>query len=292
MSTDAGSPRGSAPLSPARAMWEAVERVHAYCYTAPEVRSEGSAAGLKGFWMNYFATRVAPLGPVGPEVVTATFFYYAEPRIRRAIPDAWTFSSPEAVLAARHRAMGAAFEQRLGPATNEVGEAVDLLARAAAACSPIGRVLHAGWAAQPWPDDPWTALWHGTTVMREYRSGNHLIAVCSEGLDGCEAVVSHAADGGAPAVWITDEAAWSPAEVEAATARLTARGWLDDGGRITAEGRAGRERIEALTDRLDDPVWAAVGARASQRLFELLSSIASSLPADDQLDWTEHYPPD
>lgn len=30
-----------------RVMWEAVERFHALCYTSPEVREEGTAAGLR-----------------------------------------------------------------------------------------------------------------------------------------------------------------------------------------------------------------------------------------------------
>ena len=75
-------------------MWECVERYHQLCYWAPEVRETGSAAGLRGFWMNYFATRVAPLGPVPASVVESLFFYYAPARVRRAIPDAWTYSSP------------------------------------------------------------------------------------------------------------------------------------------------------------------------------------------------------
>ena len=69
-----------------RAMWEAVERFHGLTYTAPEVREQGTAAGLKGFWMNYFATRIAPVGPVGADIVASTFFYYGPARVNRAIP--------------------------------------------------------------------------------------------------------------------------------------------------------------------------------------------------------------
>jgi hypothetical protein len=88
-----------------RTMWEAVERFHALAYVAPQVREEGAAVGLKGFWMNYFATRVAPVGPVGPEIVQSTFFYYGPQRVKRAIPDAWALASPADILAARYRGM-------------------------------------------------------------------------------------------------------------------------------------------------------------------------------------------
>ncbi|MEC8829024.1 MAG: hypothetical protein VX832_09460, partial [Actinomycetota bacterium] len=88
-----------------REMWESVERYHQLCYWAPEVREEATDAGLKGFFMNYFATRVAPLGSVSPELVESLFFYYAPQRIRRAIPDAWNYSTPKAILDARYRGM-------------------------------------------------------------------------------------------------------------------------------------------------------------------------------------------
>ncbi|MEL7157015.1 MAG: hypothetical protein AAFN30_10490, partial [Actinomycetota bacterium] len=127
----------SAGLEPgvSRVMWEAVERLHGLCYVAPEVREEGTAAGLKGFWMNYFATRIAPVGPVGPDIVEATFFYYNRPRIERAIPDAWRFSSPEAVLAARFRGMDRALRRVLGDDIvdgADRAEAAALVAEAAA----------------------------------------------------------------------------------------------------------------------------------------------------------------
>lgn len=280
------------PHTVSRAMWEAVERFHGLTYVATEVREEGAAAGLKGFWMNYFATRVAPLGPVGPEIVQSIFFYYGPSRIERALPDAWSFASPADVLAARYRGMSRALTEVYGStpeALADVVEAAALVREASSACSPIGRVLHAGWNRLPWPDDPLLALWHGCTLLREYRSGNHLIAVCSEGLDGCEAVVSHVAVGGAPREWIRDEAGWTSADEEAAVVSLQSKSWLDDGGLITADGVAGRGRIEAMTDRLDLPVWEAIGVDKGRRLFEILAGLASSLPPDDQLDWREVY---
>ncbi|MEL7210635.1 MAG: hypothetical protein AAGK32_20775 [Actinomycetota bacterium] len=149
----------------------------------------------------------------------------------------------------------------------DMAEAAALVAEAAAGCMPIGRVLYAGWASLPWPDQPHLRLWHGCTLLREHRSGSHLIAVAAEGLDGCASVVSHVAVGGAPREWIGDEAAWSPADERAAVDRLAARGWLDTDGAATDAGRAGRQRIEELTDRLDLPVWERLGAEKGRRLF-------------------------
>jgi hypothetical protein len=38
-----------------------------------------------------------------------------------------------------------------------------------------GRPLHAGHAELPWPDSPLAALWHATTLLREYRGDGHII---------------------------------------------------------------------------------------------------------------------
>ena len=278
--------------SVSRPMWEAVERLHGLTYVAPEVRDEATAAGLKGFWMNYFATRAAPLGAASASLVESTFFYYGPHRVHRAIPDAWAFSTPGDVLAARYRGMDLALRRVYGRAveSQDMAEAAALVHKANAGCHSIGRVLYAGWAAQAWPDEPHLALWHGCTLLREYRSGNHLMAVCHEGLDGCESVVSHVAVGGAPRAWIRDEAAWSEVDENAAIERLQERGWLDLAGAATPECHAGRARIEALTDQLDFPVWDRLGESDGQRLFDLLSEFATLLPPDDQLDWQHHYP--
>ena len=272
-----------------RAMWEAVERFHGLTYTAPEVREEGTAAGLKGFWMNYFATRIAPVGPVGASVVASTFFYYGPARVNRAIPDAWKFSSPDAAVAARYLGMDRALRSIYDVTSPEFVEAADLIRRAVSGCEPMGRLLYAGWASLDWPTEPHLALWHGCTLLREYRSGNHLIALCAEGLDGVESIVSHVAVGGAPQEWIRDEAGWTQADEMAAIDRLQARGWLDDNEQATTACVDGRQRIEAMTDRLDQQVWDRLGEADGRRLFDLVSELVAVLPLDDQLDWRQVY---
>ena len=281
----------SATPSP-REMWEAVERYHQLCYWAPEVREEGAAAGLKGFWMNYFATRVAPLGPVPADVVESLFFYYAPARVRRAIPDAWSFSSPESVLDARYRGIDRALVRELGDlsAGEEIETALAVVRDAVDAADTMGRSLAAGWRSRPWPNDPHVALWHGCTVLRELRSGSHLIALAAAGLDGCESVVSQVAVDDAPAEWIEHEAGWSAVEAEAARGRLRDRGWVDDAGWATDAGRAGRAAVEAMTDELDRRHWEAVGSDACRRLLGALQPLNDLLPKDDQLDWRELYP--
>ena len=80
----------------ARRLWAAVEPLHAVVYFAPQTAEAAKAAGLRGYWMGYFAGRLAPLGPIGPEPATAVLFGFAPVMVARALPDAWSFASPEA----------------------------------------------------------------------------------------------------------------------------------------------------------------------------------------------------
>ncbi len=275
----------------ARQMWESVERYHQLCYWAPEVREEATDVGLKGFFMNYFATRVAPLGTISPEAVQSLVFYYAPQRIHRAIPDAWNYSTPEAILDARYRGMDRALQRELaglidGP---EVSIAAEITRKAVEAIDGTGRTLFAGWNARRWPHIPHLALWHGCTVLREHRSGCHLMALALEGLDGCQSVVTQVAVDEAPAQWIHDEAGWTTEAVKQALFRLRTKGWLDDEDRATSKCYEGRQRVEQLTDRLDSEHWIEIGSERCDQLREALAILNNHLPKDDQLDWREIY---
>ncbi len=275
----------------AREMWETVERYHQLCYWAPEVREEATEVGLKGFFMNYFATRVAPLGAVSPEAVQSLFFYYAPQRIHRAIPDAGKYATPGAILDARYRGMDRALRRELPRLidNSEVSLAAQITRDAVEAVDGTGRTLFAGWNALPWPDVPHMALWHGCTVLREHRSGCHLIALAIEGLDGCQSVISQVAVDQAPDQWIHDEAGWSTEAVERARSGLREAGWLDNNNRATSKCYEGRQRVEELTDHLDNEHWTEIGVERCEQLRQALTLINNDLPKDDQLDWREIY---
>ena len=85
----------------ARRAWGHVEPVHDIVYFAPNLRARTDAAGLRGFWMAYFAMRSAPLGAAPAEFVTATFYGFHPHLVQRALPDAWHRLDPSAVLELR-----------------------------------------------------------------------------------------------------------------------------------------------------------------------------------------------
>jgi hypothetical protein len=260
-------------------MWTVYEPYHAAVYFAPEARQAYTAAGLKGFWMGYFASRAAALGPVSAPVVTALFFNFAPRMVERAIPDAWRFSTPERVLAARFEAVDHALRRLLGDAVHSSGlsEAAALAQQATEGCDAAGRPLYAAHSALTWPQEPHLILWHAATLLREFRGDGHVANLLAAGLDGCEALVTMAASGAVARAVLEPHRGWSEEEWAAAEHRLRERAWLDQSGTLTEEGRARRREIEARTDLLALPPWERLGAAGTSRLYELLRPLCRQI---------------
>ena len=104
---------------------------------------------------------------------------------------------------ALRRELGSLFDSQ------EVSIAVELAKQAIAATSGTGRTLYSGWNSLPWPDEPHLALWQACTVLREHRSGSHLLALATEELDGPQSVITQVAVNEAPVDWIQHEAGYS-----------------------------------------------------------------------------------
>lgn len=265
----------------ARLLWQLLEPYHAVVYFAPEAKETYAAAGLKGGWMGYFASRAAPLGAVPAEVVIATFYNFHPRMVRRAIPDAWSFSTPQKVLDARYRVADGILRRLLGDAihSDEVIEAEELARVAALAADPAGRPLFAAHAALPWPDEVHLSLWHAATLLREFRGDGHVAALVCEEIDGCEAHVLLAATGAVTAELQQQNRGWSEDEWAAANARLRDRGLLQVGGSLTGAGRELHDHVEGLTDRLALPPFRAVGDERCSGFERLMRRILERLTA-------------
>ena len=265
----------------ARRAWRVLEPIHAIVYFAPEARQALADAGLKGFWMGYFASRAAPMGPVPAEVVVATFFNFHPRLVHRAIPDAWHLAAVDDIVAARREGAAAALRRALGDLLDspDISEAAELARRAAEAADPVGRPLFAGHKSLRWPDDAERMLWHAATLLREFRGDGHVAALVSEGLDGVGAHVSFAATGAVPRDVMQSSRGYTDGEWTAGEEALRGRGLLDGNGRLTDAGRALRERIELRTDELALPAFEALGSEALARLVELVRPLSRRIVA-------------
>lgn len=257
-----------APPAPlARAVWRAIEPIHAVTYFSDESSEAYAVAGLQGFWMGYFGSRAAPMGEVGPAVVEATFFNFHPDMVRRAIPDAWSLTSTGELLAVR-AAAAAATLRRLAPGVDDAArDLLPLLSRAVAAAGAPGRPLFAANREVALPADPVGALWQATTTLREHRGDGHVAVLTSEGLDGCEAHVLFAAVNDVPSEVYQRSRGWSDDDWSAAHGRLRDRG----------AGRALHDRIEARTDELAVAPYAALSADELDQLLAIAGRVANAI---------------
>jgi hypothetical protein len=266
----------------ARALWWCIEPIHAVTYFAPESRRSLDAAGMRGFWMGYFGSRAAPLGAVGPAVVSATFFNFHQSMVRRAIPDAWSYATPESLVRAR-RVGSAEALRRILPAVGEQALATrPLLHRVIDAAVGSTRPLFSANRDLDPVDDPVEALWQACTTLREHRGDGHVAALTTAGLDGCEALVLFALSEGIPGMVFRESRGWTDAEWEAADRRLRGRGLVGE-GEITAAGRALRSSIEEHTDELAGAAFTVLGVDERSVLMEGLVPVAAAVTGSGAL---------
>jgi len=254
-------------MSP-RTLWAAVEPLHAVVYFTPEPVAAAKEAGLRGWWMGYFAGRLAPLGPIGAAPATSMLFGFAPAMVARALPDAWSFAAPEDVVRTRPAAAEVALTRVLPP--GDYAELAELLEDAVSGCSFDGRPLAAGWAGVPRPPSVLGRIWLAATVLREHRGDGHVLAAVHAGLSGLETTLTHVATGALGREDVQPHRGWTDAEWESARDSLRDKGLLDDAG-LTEAGVQLRREIEEATDRLAaDPPERLVelAAPLSRRVFD------------------------
>jgi hypothetical protein len=260
----------------ARRAWTWYEPIHVVVYFAPEAREEYTAAGLKGMWMGYFASRSAAMGSVSASVVTATFHNFRPQMVARAIPDAWHFSTPEAVLETRLRIADRALRRLWEPSVDSevVREAAAVMLEAASHLTPDGRPLFAVHQALPVPDPPHLALWHACTLLREHRFDGHVAALTAHGLSGLDALITGTVAKQLDPATMRSVRGWSDDEWDQGARSLRERGVLDDLGALTAEGQALLDSVEHVTDELSAQPWMQVSvARMQQALLPLVDRV-------------------
>jgi hypothetical protein len=262
----------------ARRFWAAIEPIHSVVYFAPGPLEAARKTGLRGFWMSYFASRVAPLGALPAPAVEAMTYGFAPAMVARAIPDAWRFASPATVLDARLASAQAALREHAGKAVGGCAdELAGLLWDGVAGCRFDGRPLAAAWAAVPRPADPVGALWLAATVLREHRGDGHVLAAVTHGLRGLDATVTFAATGAITRAMVQQSRGWTDEDWVHSSRRLAARGLLDSGGRLTKTGGALRREVEELTDRLAAGPVERIGSTGVERAIELATPVSRHL---------------
>ena len=270
----------------ARDLWHLLETTHAVTYFSPGCRDSASEVGYRGFWMGYFACRSAPLGAVGPGVVTAVFANFHPAMVERALPDAWEYAPPEAAIDSRAAAAATALRRSCLDDRADIDLRVEDLAqqlqgildKAVEAADPTGRPLFAANREVIPFEDPVADLWQMCTTMREHRGDGHVAVLVSEGLSGCEPHVLAAAHQGHQGDLLRDARGWSDQDWADAVATLAGAGLVAD-GRLTEQGRRFHGHIEDRTDELAAAPYVALGPSGREALRDGLIPLASAVVA-------------
>ncbi|MBC8363724.1 MAG: hypothetical protein H8E59_01830 [Actinobacteria bacterium] len=271
---------------------------HGFVYFSQEATEEYAAVGVEGAG-GYFASRAAPLGPVSPEVVVATFYNFSPDLVRPAMEGVWDRVSPDDVQRARWRAVMRILDATVADAMTdaEVVEALGVAEACVSALSHAGRPLAAANASvlplleeSEFAGNRLLRLWQLVTILREWRGDAHIGLLIAEPLDGCECTVVSEMLFHRPGI-IRSTRAWPEPDWSLAVERLTARGWLDADG-ITEQGRSRRSEIERRTNELDAAAWKGMDDQAVHRFADLLKPANEALRAgghfaafDPDLPW-------
>jgi hypothetical protein len=217
--------------------------------------------------------------------VVATFAGFCPAMVAKALPDAWSRTTPEACLNARAEVSTAALREA-GADPAACGRAAGLLEPVAAAADPTGRPLYAANAALPLPDDEIGKLWQLTATLREHRGDGHVAALVTEGLTGLEAHLLQVADSRFPEALIRQARGWPDDEWAAAGEALRSRGLLapDASPALTAAGHAALAAVEAHTD---ERAWTGglsrLGEDGTEEVIALLRPSVRALIATGML---------
>jgi hypothetical protein len=268
--------------SDSRRAWHLIEAVNAVTYFSGECREGPKDIGLQGFWMGYFANRAAPMGAVSPGVVEATFHNFHPEMVRRSIPDAWAFATPEQVIKARSEAAATAL-RRLAPEVDQlVSRLFPLLRKPIEIANGGGRPLFSAnrdVTADPNPE----GIWQSTTTLREHRGDGHIAVLTEADLDGCEVDVLLSITEGVPPALLQAGRGWSEVDWSHATDRLRSRGLIGSDGEPTAAGRQLHLDIEVRTDELALRPYSGMKADEFEEMIQLLGAIGQAVYASGEI---------
>ncbi|MFQ6327047.1 SCO6745 family protein [Nocardia sp. CWNU-33] len=266
----------------ARRIWTSLEPLHDVVYFGAPIKDAGVAIGLRGYWQTYFAFRAAPLGAVTAGTVVATFAGFHPDMVGKALPDAWTRSTPQQSLEAR-LAVSTGLLRGAGAGNAECARGVELLTPVLRAADPTGRALFAANAELPLSEDPVAALWQLTTSLREHRGDGHVAALVAHGLTGAQALVIQVAAGKVPASVMRSARGWSEQEWSDNADELRARGLIEGeptSPSLTVGGAELSQRVEASTD---DAAWngalSTLSQDASAELMFVLAPLVKQVQA-------------
>jgi hypothetical protein len=179
--------------------------------------------------------------------VAAAFAVFNPAVVVPAVAHGWTVTDAPTICDARTEGAVAALARILGAQPEGLDRAIELLRRATDGLRPEGKPLYAGLRSLGLPGSPLADAWRLADQLREYRGDAHTAAWTTAGFDAAEIGLLSELYWGLPSRSYVRSRAWSSDDLDAAEARLEARGLMAD-QQLTPAGREAREAVERATD--------------------------------------------
>jgi len=139
--------------------------------------------------------------------------------------------------------------------------------------------MYAALRGLPIPDDVVARLFHAASLLREHRGDGHIAALMVEGVGGLEAHVLLALDLGLPAERFGRIHHLPAAQLAAVIQGMRERGLIGEDGWLSEQGRAVKQRVEALTDDLAAKPYECLDPGELDELMATLGPLAALLLA-------------
>ena len=253
----------------------ASHRLVGWMFWDPVAVEKYAALGVPDGFGYYIASRGAPLLAAGHQAVAAAFATISPDFIRVCVESALEHTTPEAIYEARNDAVGEGLRRFVPEICDGLGALAEPLWQVADALPSFGRVLFAAHRQMPRPDDAVTSAWLAVNTIREWRGDTHFAVLVAEDVDATMAGILDDARrnyGG----WIPRSRGADDAALDAAFARLEARGLAEDGV-VNAGGLTYRDEVETRTDRLTALPWQHFGAERTLALVDLIEPVGERL---------------
>src|ERR671928_962661 len=155
--------------------------------------------------------------------------------------------------------------------------AADLLLKAATGAPSEGRPMYAALRALPVPEDAVGRLFHAASLLREHRGDGHIAALMVEGVGGLEAHVLVALDMDMPAEKFGRLHHLPAAQLAEVIDGMRDRDLIGNDGWLSEQGRAVKQRVEALTDDLAAKPYESLTSAELDELMATLDPLATLL---------------
>jgi hypothetical protein len=251
----------------------ASHRLVGWIYWDPHAIAAYAALGVPEGRGYYIASRCAPLGPAGNDVVAAACYSIHPVFVGFALDQARQHTTFEAVYEARNSAVVRGLHEYAPDICEGLETFATRLWSVADELPLSARPLFA--AHLHWPrheNDPLLSAWLAVNCIREWRGDTHWAVLAAEGISGVEAGLLHDAYLGYPGDWIPRSRGADDSALEMAWANLESRG-LADNHRVTDAGVAFREQLELRTNELTSMAWRHLGESHTREFISLIEPV-------------------